>query len=81
MASHRRQILRSGALHSSLPTPGRDSREATSHQEEIERRVREFLLALMPPLPGDYYVSPAETARAILRLPKRKARGPMGFSL
>ncbi|GBP18015.1 RNA-directed DNA polymerase from mobile element jockey [Eumeta japonica] len=38
--------------------------------------VREFLLAPIPPLSEDYYVSPTETVRTILRLSKRKVPGP-----
>ncbi|GBP41084.1 RNA-directed DNA polymerase from mobile element jockey [Eumeta japonica] len=50
------------------------------HHEEVERRIREYLSAPIPPLPGYYYVSPAETVRTILRLPKRKAPEPDGIS-
>ncbi|GBP69446.1 RNA-directed DNA polymerase from mobile element jockey [Eumeta japonica] len=54
--------------------------EAASHYAQEERQVQEFLTAPMPPLPGDYFVSPAETGRAIARLPKRKAPRPDGIS-
>ncbi|GBP00082.1 Probable RNA-directed DNA polymerase from transposon X-element [Eumeta japonica] len=59
--------------------PASDSYAIIAPQEEVERRVREFLLAPTPSLPGDYYVFPAETARTILCLPKRKAPGPDGI--
>ncbi|GBP21147.1 RNA-directed DNA polymerase from mobile element jockey [Eumeta japonica] len=49
------------------------------HHEEVEHRVREFLSAPIPSLSGDYYGSPTETARAIFRLPKRKAPGLDGI--
>ncbi|GBP58914.1 hypothetical protein EVAR_46975_1 [Eumeta japonica] len=51
--------------------PTSDSHPVIIHHEEVERRVREFLSAPIPPLPGDYYVSPTETVRTILRTPKR----------
>ncbi|GBP81820.1 RNA-directed DNA polymerase from mobile element jockey [Eumeta japonica] len=59
--------------------PASESHVATSHREEMENRVREFLLAPVLPLPGNYYVFLAETASTILRLPKRKALGPDGI--
>ncbi|GBP35879.1 Probable RNA-directed DNA polymerase from transposon X-element [Eumeta japonica] len=56
-----------------------DSREAASHQKQIERRVQEFLLATVPPLPGDYYLPLAATAKGIVRLPERKVLEPDGI--
>ncbi|GBP62578.1 RNA-directed DNA polymerase from mobile element jockey [Eumeta japonica] len=56
-----------------------DTTEAASHHVQVERRVEEFLMAPVPPLPGDYFVSPAETGKMISRLPKRKAPGPDGI--
>ncbi|GBP16319.1 Probable RNA-directed DNA polymerase from transposon X-element [Eumeta japonica] len=56
-----------------------NSHTIIAHHEEMELRVREFLSAPIPQLPVDYYVSPAETVRTILRLPKRKAPGPDGI--
>ncbi|GBP08358.1 RNA-directed DNA polymerase from mobile element jockey [Eumeta japonica] len=66
-----------GTIHSSsiiMCTP-----EAASHHAQVERQVQEFLTAPVPPLPGVYFVSPAETGRATARLPKRKAPGPDGI--
>ncbi|GBP94618.1 RNA-directed DNA polymerase from mobile element jockey [Eumeta japonica] len=59
--------------------PASDSHSIVRHHEEVEHRVRKFLSAPIPSLPGDYYVSPTETARAIFRLPKRKAPGLDGI--
>ncbi|GBP67644.1 RNA-directed DNA polymerase from mobile element jockey [Eumeta japonica] len=61
--------------------PASDSHSIVKHHEEVEHRVREFLSAPIPSLPGDYYVSPTETAGAIFRLPKRKAPGPDGIPI
>ncbi|GBP74901.1 RNA-directed DNA polymerase from mobile element jockey [Eumeta japonica] len=58
--------------------PASDSHSIVRHHEEVEHRVREFLSAPIPSLPGDYYVSPMETARVIFRLPKQKAPGSDG---
>ncbi|GBP55683.1 RNA-directed DNA polymerase from mobile element jockey [Eumeta japonica] len=49
--------------------------EVASHHAQVVRQVQEFLMAPMPPLPGDYFVSLAETVKMIARLPKRKAPG------
>ncbi|GBP27753.1 hypothetical protein EVAR_82802_1 [Eumeta japonica] len=75
-AKDRAEILEKRLEEQFTPHPASDSHAATLHQKEVERRVREILLTPVPPLPGDYYVSPAETAKTILRLPKRKAPGP-----
>ncbi|GBP33080.1 Retrovirus-related Pol polyprotein from transposon 297 [Eumeta japonica] len=61
------------------PHPASDSHAITAHHEEGEHRVQEFLSAPIPPPPGDYYMSPAEKARTILRLPRRKVPGPDGI--
>ncbi|KAJ2937413.1 hypothetical protein O0L34_g19102 [Tuta absoluta] len=49
------------------------------HHAAVEERVREFLLVPTPPLPGDCFISPAELAKAVVRLPNRKAPGPDGI--
>ncbi|GBP15325.1 Probable RNA-directed DNA polymerase from transposon X-element [Eumeta japonica] len=75
----RAEILAEHLEKQFIPHPSSYSLAATSHQEEVERRLREFLSAPVPPLPGDYYVFPAETVRIILRLLKQKAPGPDGI--
>ncbi|GBP14564.1 RNA-directed DNA polymerase from mobile element jockey [Eumeta japonica] len=75
----RAEILAEHSEEQFTPHPASDSREATSHQEGVERYVREFLSAPVPSLPGNYYVSPVETGRAILRLPKQYGPGPDGI--
>ncbi|GBP37483.1 hypothetical protein EVAR_79416_1 [Eumeta japonica] len=55
--------------------PASASHSIAIHHAEVEHRVQEFLSAPIPPLLGDYYGSSTETARTILRLPKRKAPG------
>ncbi|GBP83215.1 hypothetical protein EVAR_66766_1 [Eumeta japonica] len=52
------------------------TRKTASHDAQVERQVQEILTAPVPPLPGDYFVSPAETIKMIARLPKRNAPGP-----
>ncbi|GBP80929.1 RNA-directed DNA polymerase from mobile element jockey [Eumeta japonica] len=58
-----------------------DTPEITSHHAQVERQVQEFLTAPVPPLPRDYFVSPAETVKMIARLPKRKALGSDGIPI
>ncbi|GBP09161.1 hypothetical protein EVAR_4036_1 [Eumeta japonica] len=64
---NRAEILAEYLEEQFTPHPTSDLREA-SHQTQVERRIQEFLSAPVPPLPGDYYISPAETAKAIFRL-------------
>ncbi|GBP31516.1 RNA-directed DNA polymerase from mobile element jockey [Eumeta japonica] len=58
--------------------PASDSHSIAIHHAEVEHCVREFLSTPIPLLPENY-VSPTETVRTILRLPKRKALGPDGI--
>ncbi|GBP26284.1 RNA-directed DNA polymerase from mobile element jockey [Eumeta japonica] len=79
-ADDRAEILAKHLEEQFTPHPASDSRGATLHQEHVGRRLRQFLSAPVPPLQGDYYMSPAETAKAIFRLPKRKSPEPDGIS-
>ncbi|GBP33593.1 hypothetical protein EVAR_32091_1 [Eumeta japonica] len=58
--------------------PASDSHSIVRHHEEVEHRVREFLSAPIPSLPGDY-VSPTETARQSSAYPSGRHRDLMGF--
>ncbi|GBP44725.1 hypothetical protein EVAR_81493_1 [Eumeta japonica] len=60
-AKDRVEILAEHLKEQFIPHPALDSREVASHQEQIERRIQEFLSTPVPPLLGDYYVSLAET--------------------
>ncbi|GBP89928.1 RNA-directed DNA polymerase from mobile element jockey [Eumeta japonica] len=78
-AKERAEILAEHLEEQFTPHTPSDTPEAASHHVQVERRVEEFLMAPVPPLPGDYFVSPAETGKMISRLPKRKAPGPDGI--
>ncbi|GBP76656.1 RNA-directed DNA polymerase from mobile element jockey [Eumeta japonica] len=75
----RAEILAEHLEEQFTPHTPSDTPEAASHHAHVERQVDEFLMAPVPPLPGDYFVSPAETGKMISRLPKRKAPGPDGI--
>ncbi|GBP65548.1 RNA-directed DNA polymerase from mobile element jockey [Eumeta japonica] len=74
-AKDRAEILAEHLEGQFTPHTPTDTPEAASHHVQVE----EFLMAPVPPLPGDYFVSPAETDKMISRLPKRKAPGPDGI--
>ncbi|GBP47638.1 RNA-directed DNA polymerase from mobile element jockey [Eumeta japonica] len=78
-ARERAEILAEHLEEQFTPHTPSDTPEAASHHVQVERRVEEFRMAPVPPLPGDYFVSPAETGKMISRLPKRKAPGPDGI--
>ncbi|GBP87700.1 Probable RNA-directed DNA polymerase from transposon BS [Eumeta japonica] len=42
------------------PHPPSCTPETASHHAQVKRQVQEFLTAPVPPLPGNYFVSPAE---------------------
>ncbi|GBP91285.1 hypothetical protein EVAR_96485_1 [Eumeta japonica] len=71
--TRRRPGMRQHSLHTRHQTC------MQSADQEEERRVREFFVDSDTTTTREYYVSPAETARTILRLPKRKAPGPDGI--
>ncbi|GBP26886.1 Probable RNA-directed DNA polymerase from transposon X-element [Eumeta japonica] len=77
-ANDRAEILVEHLEEQFIPHPASDSQTIITHHDEVERRLREILSAPIPPLPGDYYVSPVEIVRTILRLSNQKAPGPDG---
>ncbi|GBP01809.1 hypothetical protein EVAR_89838_1 [Eumeta japonica] len=75
----RTKILTEHVEEQLIPYPESDSREATSHQKQVEHHVQELLVAPVLLILGDYYVSSPETAKAIFRLPKQKVSGLNGI--
>ncbi|GBP10877.1 Probable RNA-directed DNA polymerase from transposon X-element [Eumeta japonica] len=78
-AKDRAEILAEHLKEQFILHPAPDLHSIVRHHAEVKHRVREFLSAPIPPLPGDYYVFPTETAWTIFRLPKRKVPGPDGI--
>ncbi|GBP58049.1 Probable RNA-directed DNA polymerase from transposon X-element [Eumeta japonica] len=78
-AKDRAEILAEHLEEQFTPHTPSDTPEAALHHVQVERQVEEFLMAPVPLLPGDYFVSPAKTGKMISRLPNRKAPGPDGI--
>ncbi|GBP61858.1 hypothetical protein EVAR_97300_1 [Eumeta japonica] len=78
-AKDRAEILAEHLEEQFILHPASDSHPTAIRHAEVKHRIRELLSAPISPLPGDYYVSPMETIRTILRLLKRKAPGPDGI--